>query len=122
MTHVVCAILTNFDQNVLVCQRPHEKSEGGKWEFPGGKIEANETPEQALVREIKEELDLNIEVSSPLKSTTYGEIKLLPYRAKITSGTLTLHEHLDHRWIAAKEASSLAWATADIPVWKEIFH
>ena len=61
MIEVVCAVMIQGDR-VLVCQRPLDKNEGEKWEFPGGKIEAGESPEEALSREIEEELGVIVEV------------------------------------------------------------
>ena len=60
MINVVAAIITNSEGKILIAQRNFKKSQGGLWEFPGGKIEPNETPEEAIAREIKEELNMDI--------------------------------------------------------------
>lgn len=92
----------------------------GKWEFPGGKIEPNETPESALVREIREELALDVKIGRFLGSgfAVSGErkVQLDIYAAEIIAGNLRLREHSAHRWLTADELWDLDWAEADIPV------
>lgn len=95
-----------------------------KWEFPGGKVEEGESLESSLIREIAEELALNISLKEKLAPVVheYREIKvhLFPYLAEITSGQLILLEHHAHRWLMAKELLLLDWAEADLPVAKAI--
>ena len=89
------------------------------WEFPGGKIEKGETKQEALRREILEELDCVIEVYEHVEDTTYEYEKIIvrleTFMAKIISGTPHLKEHADMKWISRHELKSLNWAPADIP-------
>ena len=107
------------DGRCLAVRRGPRMSLPGKWEFPGGKVEAGETPEAALGREITEELGLTIEVGEHLGQGRAGaptEIQLDVFRARRTSGELELREHSDHRWLDADQLGDLDWAEADIPV------
>ena len=121
---VSCAVIINQQNKVLAVQRSEKMSMPLKWEFPGGKIEAGESPEYALIREIKEELDVQIELVSSLTPTRhdYGkfQIRLVPFLAKIKSGRIVLNEHNKMLWIKQSELSSLDWAAADVPIVKEI--
>ncbi len=89
------------------------------WEFPGGKIEEGETKEKALKREIQEELGCTIEVFDQIEDTTYEYekviVRLETFMSKVISGTPTLSEHAEIRWISREELPSLNWAPADIP-------
>ena len=71
MINVVAAVIKDEDGKILITQRNLQKSQGGLWEFPGGKIEPNETKENAIVREIKEELDIDIQVESYLSEKIF---------------------------------------------------
>ncbi|MGJ8696731.1 MAG: (deoxy)nucleoside triphosphate pyrophosphohydrolase [Verrucomicrobiaceae bacterium] len=119
VTEVVCAVIIP-DGRALACQRPPDKAEGGKWEFPGGKVESGEDFAAALRREIEEELGLVIMVEEPLPPVEHNTIRLRPYRCQIIGGQLTLHEHLEARWVNSSEASSLDWADADLPILKTL--
>ncbi len=94
-----------------------------KWEFPGGKIEENETAEECILREIKEELNLEIEILKRLSASQYDygtfKINLIPFIAKYKNGVIILAEHKDFKWIEAKDLLSLDWAPADIPILNE---
>lgn len=107
------------DGQVLCLQRGQEMSLAGLWEFPGGKLEAGETEAQALAREIKEELTLEIEVGDWVTTAEYAyefaTIQLAVYKAKILSGSLTLLEHQASRWVQPQDLMSLEWAPVDIP-------
>ena len=89
------------------------------WEFPGGKIEADETPRQALAREIEEELACEIEVGDEVTTTTYdydfGIVTLTTFYCRLISGTPTLTDHSEVRWLKPGELDSLEWAPADVP-------
>lgn len=121
--HVVGAAIVH-EQRCLVAQRGPGMRLPGKWEFPGGKVEAGEAPEVALAREIAEELGLEIAVGERLGSGTApagGRLIVLDvYAARITSGELVLREHAQVVWLTADELPSLDWAEADIPCLKPV--
>jgi len=117
---VTCAIIVNSDHRVLVTQRSQSMSLPLKWEFPGGKIDANETSEECLVREIKEELAIGIEIVNSLESNTHAyptiAINLIPFICKHTSGKLYLAEHAAYKWLNTNELLDLDWADADVAI------
>ncbi len=120
---VVCAIIT-IDNDFLVVQRSETMNLPLKWEFPGGKIEPNESEEVCIFREIKEEL--NIEISLVKKLTTsFFEyptiaIELIPFLANYERGELKLKEHKQFKLLSKVELSGLDWAEADIPIVKQL--
>lgn len=107
------------ENKVLAMQRSEQMTLPGMWEFPGGKIEADETEEQALVREIKEELSIDIEILDYINEATYpynfGTVSLKVYTAKIIAGEISLEEHSDGKWLIADELETVEWAPVDIP-------
>jgi 8-oxo-dGTP diphosphatase len=112
---VVAAVIED-DGAVLACRRRPGKAAAGRWEFPGGKVEAGESPEQALTREIREELGIGIRVLSHLTSDVTGPIKLVCLRAELDSArpeSSTDHDEL--RWVARERLGDLEWADADWP-------
>ena len=94
----------------------------GKWEFPGGKLEVNELPEDALIREIKEELNVEIKIieALPIAEHAYVPekiIQLIPYRCTIVGNeTPSATEHSELRWVKKDELLQLDWAAADVPI------
>lgn len=124
---VVAAIIAEKGR-IFATQRGYGEFKDG-WEFPGGKIEEGETPQQALVREIREELDTEVEVGDLLGTVEYDyptfHLSMQCFLCKIKSGSLNLKEHEAARWLAEDELGSVDWLPADIEVleWirREIF-
>lgn len=119
MIDVVCAVI--IDKNRILCvQRSEKMSLPLKWEFPGGKIEPGEHAVQCLKREIKEELNIDIEVLMEIhpQSHEYAEkgltISLMPFVCIYAGGKLELHEHKTHLWLLPDEIGALDWAEADL--------
>ena len=106
-------------ERFLACRKKPGKPLEGHWEFPGGKIEPGETPEQALAREIREELNLIAEVGQKVTTTTYeydfATIELTTFYCTLVDGDLRLTDHDATKWVTSTEAAHLAWAPADIP-------
>lgn len=122
MLYVTCALI-EFNNKVLVVQRSEEMRLPLKWEFPGGKIEKDETEEECVLREIKEELNIVIEIVQKLTPTVFNypnnSIQLIPFLANFSSGELKLAEHQDFRWMHKSELIELDWAEADLPIVNE---
>ncbi len=91
-----------------------------RWEFPGGKIEAGESPEQALVREIQEEISSTISIKRFYTTVEHQyrtfDITLHAYVCDLVEGSLALSEHVASRWLAKDELETVDWAEADIPI------
>lgn len=116
--NVVGAVIV-LDGKVLCAQRGPAGSLGGLWEFPGGKIEPGETPRDALVREIDEELRCEVVVGDEVTTTSYdydfGTVTLTTFWCELVGGTPTLTEHAEVRWLPPSELDSIEWAPADVP-------
>ena len=95
---VTAAIICDADK-ILLCQRPKEKRHGLLWEFPGGKVEPNESEEDCIVRECKEELDVELKVIEKVDVIEADSISITYFKAEIASGDLKKNEHNDIRWI-----------------------
>jgi len=116
----VCAAVIEHQGKILLTRRPAGKKMGGFWEFPGGKIDPGESPHAALIREIREELDIRISVG-PILETVYhqyhwGTVLILAYRCYWLDGTIRHLEVADHRWLVAKEFSAYPILPADQPI------
>ena len=115
----VSAALIVENGKMLITKRSGGEFDG-MWEFPGGKIEPNETKEETVIREIKEELDLDIAVSSHLISIKYAyptfKLEMHVYICTITSGELVLNEHADFAWTTQDQIDNFNWIPADIEV------
>ena len=116
---VVGAIIIK-DKKILCCQRGPGRALANLWEFPGGKIEENETKVQALKREIREELKITVSmVEETFDFTRYeydfGFVNLTTFICYLESGEPQLTEHLQVKWLSPQELDSLEWAPADIP-------
>ena len=120
---VVAAIISDGGR-VFATQRGYGDFKDG-WEFPGGKVELGETPQEALVREIREELAADIEVGELLTTVEYDypgfHLSMDCFRASLPSGThMTLLEHEAAKWLSVSELDSVDWLPADIEVVKAI--
>lgn len=115
----VVAAAIEKDGLIFCAQRPEGKSLAGFWEFPGGKLEEGETPEEALIREIKEEFDSEIEIISYLNEASYeydfGIVTMKTYLSKLIVGNLELLEHQDSKWLPVDRLMELNWAPVDVP-------
>lgn len=116
MTDVVAALIWDGDC-FLACQRPAHKARGLLWEFVGGKVEPGETKQQALIRECREELDIEIRVGERFMELIHEypdlTVRLSLYHASIVSGTPKRLEHNDIRWITVRDIDTLEFCPAD---------
>src|SRR6056300_1384622 len=120
-TIVVAAIIQDELGNYLCCKRAEHKQSAGKWELPGGKPEAGEALEAALVREIKEELNVDVSILRQFDRTTTGEIDLVCFSAELADQKPTSStDHSELRWVKESELSKLDWAEPDIPALKKL--
>ena len=113
--NVVAAVIRDRGR-VFATQRGYGENKDG-WEFPGGKIEPGETPQQALVREIEEELDTEIEVGEPLTEIEVDypafHLRMQCFWCRIVEGTPVLKEHEAARWLGLEDLDSVDWLPAD---------
>lgn len=120
MLQVTCAIIEN-NGKILCAQRSEKMKLPLKWEFPGGKIEANESPEACLKREIREELGIEIDILEQLPSFKHRysvnlSVELFPFRCKTLRKEIHLTEHKQIKWLSLEELKDLDWAEADVPI------
>lgn len=122
MINVTCAIII-VDNKILVTQRSEKMKLPLKWEFPGGKLEEDENEMECIKREIKEEINIEIDVFKKLSNSVhdYGafEINLIPFIANYISGRIELLEHKDYKLLNKSELKGLDWAEADKPIVEE---
>lgn len=122
ITLVVACALVDSDGRVLVAARPSGKSMAGLWEFPGGKVEAGETPEAALIRELKEELSIDVTAAclAPLSfaSRAYDEFHLLMplYVCRKWDGQIAPREGQETQWLRPRDLFDLPMPPADKPL------
>lgn len=113
---VVAAIIHDSDGRIFATQRGYGDMKDG-WEFPGGKVEAGESPENALKREILEELETKIQIERLVTTVEYDypkfHLKMHCYLCNIESGNLTLREHEAARWLKKSELYFVDWLPAD---------
>ena len=121
---VVAAIIEDAGK-ILACRRAPHKAAAGEWEFPGGKVEASESPEAALIREIKEELGVDIKILRHFDTSTTTvndtEIELSCFVCELVGPRPT--SSTDHdllNWLAEHELSKLNWAKPDLPAVKRL--
>ena len=119
MIKVVCAIIEQ-DGWVLLTQRSEKMRQPLLWEFPGGKLEPGETEEQALVREIREELRISVEPYLRLQPVEHHyaglPIELIPYCCHFTAGMIRLQEHRSYNWVPPADLQHYSWCPADLPI------
>jgi len=120
--NVVAAVIRDGDR-IFATQRGYGKYKD-YWEFPGGKIEENETPEEALKREIREELDTEISVGELIETIEYDypefHLCMKCYWAKVVSGSLSLKEHEAAKWLTSSELYSVDWLPSDLSLIEKI--
>lgn len=114
--NVCCAIIPE-NGKILAVQRGPESRHAWLWEFPGGKIQENETAEACIVREIEEELTVKVAADARLEAVSFdyefGRICLIPFVCRIVSGTISLTEHVDQEWLSVDKLDSVNWSGAD---------
>lgn len=124
---VVCAILVRGER-ILLAQRPPDKKLGGLWEFPGGKVEAGESAEAALHRELQEELGCTVRITQTLApfvhAYDWGRIELIPFVCELAEGSPEphAHEHTALVWVERGELRSYELAPADVPLVAGLIH
>ena len=121
---VVAAIILH-EGTVFATQRGYGAFKDG-WEFPGGKIESGETPQEALAREIREELDAQVAVGNLFETVEYDypqfHLSMACYFCTIESGKLVLKEHEAAKWLAPEELESVDWLPADRELVRHLLH
>ncbi|MEI8198468.1 MAG: (deoxy)nucleoside triphosphate pyrophosphohydrolase [Eubacteriales bacterium] len=123
MIQVTAAIIERDDQ-ILICQRSGGGSCAFHWEFPGGKLEPDETREECLVRECKEELGVDIGIVEIYKETIYrypdNEISFTFFKAAIISGDICMNIHKDIRWVERSQMKDFVFCPADVPIAEQL--
>lgn len=119
------AIIDQDKNKVLAGKRNADRLVGGMWEFPGGKIEKGETPQEAAKRELKEEFHDEVQIGPQLDETVsyeydFGIVKLTVFFAKLLTNNFDLVAHSEVEWLSADEVQKLNWAPADAPLVKEL--
>ena len=119
------AIIDQDKNKVLAGKRNADRLVGGMWEFPGGKIEKGETPQEAAKRELKEEFHDEVQIGPQLDETVsyeydFGIVKLTVFFAKLLTNNFDLVAHSEVEWLYADEVQKLNWAPADAPLVKEL--
>ena len=116
----VTAAVIEKDGKILIAQRRKGSTLGGRWEFPGGKIEPGETAEVCLKRELKEEFDIESEIGEFITASQFRyclvPIELLAYRVKHFSGEFRVNEHEEIRWVTPSELKLYDFMLADKPI------
>mgnify|MGYP002576993029 FL=1 len=119
------AIIDQDKNKVLAGKRNADRLVGGMWEFPGGKIEKGETPQEAAKRELKEEFHDEVQIGPQLGETVsyeydFGIVKLTVFFAKLLTNNFNLVAHSEVEWLSADEVQKLNWVPADAPLVKEL--
>jgi 8-oxo-dGTP diphosphatase len=115
----VTAAIIQKDGKILIAKRKPESHQGNKWEFPGGKVEDNETPEECLKRELNEEFQIYVTIGKYLGSNVYHydhiSIELMAYQTFWNGGDLKLNDHAAIEWVPITKLDQYDFAPADIP-------
>jgi 8-oxo-dGTP diphosphatase len=118
MINVTCAVIRNEDDEILVVQRGEATDHPFKWEFPGGKLASGETEEECIIREIEEELSMNIVICGKLREVDhdYGhkQIRLIPFICDTLDEMPLLSEHVAYKWMKEKDLLSIDFSEADV--------
>lgn len=118
MIRVTCAIIRNEEEEVLIVQRGETSDHPLKWEFPGGKVWDGETDEECIMREIKEELSMDIVICKRLEDVDYDygkkHILLIPFACDTLDDLPLLTEHIDYKWLPPAELKNADFSEADI--------
>ena len=123
----VTAAIIESDDKILIAQRKSEDDIfGGLWEFPGGKIENGETPEECMARELMEELEIKVEVGTLITSNKHrypnGIFELLVYRVQHIYGNFILNDHDEIKWVTLDEIFTFEFPPADTPIINYLKH
>ena len=114
----VTATILVKDNKIIIAKKGPDDRLADKWEFPGGKVEINETPEQCLKREMKEEFDIDVSVGEYLGSSIYHydhiSIELMAYRTYWEDGEIDLKDHDEFKWISLEQLAEFDFAPADL--------
>lgn len=120
---VIQAICENGEKSIFATARGYGEYKG-KWEFPGGKIEGGETPREAVIREIKEELDTEIKVGELIDTIEFDyptfHLSMDCFWAEVVAGNLELKEAADAKWLTRENLDSVEWLPADITILQKI--
>ncbi|TAL64133.1 MAG: (deoxy)nucleoside triphosphate pyrophosphohydrolase, partial [Bacteroidetes bacterium] len=123
MIRVTCAVIRNEENEVLVVQRGEATDHPFKWEFPGGKLSEQETEEGCILREVEEELSMEIVICGKLPEVEYDyghkQIKLIPFICDTLDELPFLSEHISYKWLPAKDLLSVDFSEADVFVAKK---
>lgn len=117
MIHVTCALIIK-NNRILITQNNPYSDHPFRWEFPGGKIKREETPECCIIREIKEELELRIRIIRRMEPVDFDykikQIRLIPFLCEIETGEITLNEHISYAWKKLEDLSNVDFSEADM--------
>ena len=117
---VICGVITNAEGKIFIARRKKDKSLGGKWEFPGGKIEKDETQEECLQRELNEEFNMQVKLGEKLGENEYHyenfSIRLIAYNCEFISATYELMDQDTYEWVSKESLTNYELAEADIPL------
>ena len=120
MIRVTAAIIESENKILIAQRKAKDNLFGGLWEFPGGKIEDGETPEDCMARELKEELEIEVEVGTLITSNKHvypdGIFELLAYKVEHISGNFVLNDHDEVKWITIDEISKYDFPPANTPI------